>query len=171
MITQYGVYIRMALISRGPDGSFDKDMIYPASEIITHDDTHWIYYNGYPERHGIGDRGKYGIGLATLKLDRFIGRRASGQQTGSLVTRPFKLAGTKLQLNVSATAGRIRVEVLDAQRNPLPGFSGSDAPWQTAVDSLRWQPQWKTDLAPLRGKLIRLRFQLENASLYAFQIK
>ena len=98
-------------------------------------------------------------------------RRASGEQPGSLVTRPFKLAGTKLQLNVSATAGRIRVEVLDAQRNPLPGFSGSAAPWQTAVDSLRWQPQWKTNLAPLRGKLVRLRFQLENASLYAFQIK
>ena len=165
------VYADKPLIQRGPDSSFDKDMIYPASEIITHDDTHWIYYNGYPERHGVGDRGKYGIGLATLKLDRFIGRRASGEQPGSLVTRPFKLAGTKLQLNVSATAGRIRVEVLDAQRNPLPGFSGSAAPWQPAVDSLRWQPQWKTNLAPLRGKLIRLRFQLENASLYAFQIK
>ena len=73
------VYAGKPLVERGPDGSFDKDMIFPASQIVTHEDTHWIYYNGYRERHGIADRGIHGIGLATLKLDRFIGLKAKGR--------------------------------------------------------------------------------------------
>ena len=44
------VYAGEPLIERGPDGSFDKAMIYPASQIVTHEDKHWIYYNGYRER-------------------------------------------------------------------------------------------------------------------------
>ena len=32
------VYAGEPLIERGPDGSFDKDMIFPASQIVTHED-------------------------------------------------------------------------------------------------------------------------------------
>ncbi len=45
--------------------------------------------------------------------------------------------------------------------------------WSLAnVDELRLQPNWNSkDLSALKGKTIRLKFYLENAKLYAFQIK
>ena len=46
------VYKGQPLVPRGPAGSFDKDLILPASSIITPAGKHWIYYGGANERHG-----------------------------------------------------------------------------------------------------------------------
>ncbi len=166
------VYAGQPMVERGPDRSFDKDMIFPASQIVTHDDKHWIYYNGYQERHGVANRGKHGIGLATLELDRFIGWEAKGDQEGMIVTQPFTLAGTRLEVNVNAQKGRLRVDVLDAAGNPIPGYSGGESMAAGAVDALRLEPRWKNSrsLAPLQGEVIRLRFRLADATLYAFKV-
>jgi hypothetical protein len=163
------VYAENPMIERGPDGSFDKDMIFSASEIVTHNDQHWIYYNGYQERHGVGDRGPHGIGLATLKLDRFISLAAGGEKDGNVVTKLFKLEGENLFVNVEAPDGRIEVEVLDRDGRELVGYSAR----HEKVDEIRFQPAWKNskDLAALKGKAIRLRFSLHDAKLYAFQIR
>ncbi|MFP6612944.1 MAG: hypothetical protein VB835_11590 [Pirellulales bacterium] len=162
------VYASKPMIPRGPDGSFDKDMIFPASQIVTHKDKHWIYYNGYRERHGIGDRGKHGIGLATLELDRLIGLAAKGDRWGTIVTKPFKLCGDKLQVNVAG--GEFQVEVLNKNGDPLPGFSAKESTKYKDVDELRLVPTWKNNLSTLKGRTIRLRFQLGNSKLYSFQI-
>ena len=37
------VYAEKPFVPRGPDGSFDKDMIFPASQIVTHNDRHWVF--------------------------------------------------------------------------------------------------------------------------------
>ena len=163
------VYAEEPMIERGPDGSFDKDMIFPASEIVTHNDQHWIYYNGYRERHGVGDRGPHGIGLATLKLDRFISLAAEGESDGYVLTKPFKLEGERLFVNVAAPDGRIEVEVLDLEGNPLPGYSVA----HEKVDEIRFQPAWinSKSLSLLTGRDIRLRFTLRDAELFAFQIR
>ena len=159
------VYASEPLIPRGPDGSFDKDMIFPASQIVTHSDRHWIYYNGFRERHGIADRGPHSIGLATLKLDRFISLSTKGTQFGSILTKPFQLAGSRLQVN--ANGEYIQVEVLDENAKTIPGHTAQSG----QIDALRWEPNWANgrDLAALKGKLVRLRFQLRNAKLFAFQ--
>jgi len=159
------VYASEPLIPRGPDGSFDKDMIFPASQIVTHSDRHWIYYNGFRERHGIADRGPHSIGLATLKLDRFISLSTKGTQFGSILTKPFQLAGSRLQVN--ANGEHIRVEMLDENAKKIPGHTAQSG----KIDALRWEPEWANgrDLAALKGKLVRLRFQLRNAKLFAFQ--
>ena len=164
-------YAEKPMIPRGPDRSFDKDMIFPASQIVTRNDTHWIYYSGYRARHGIADRGKYGIGVATIKRDRFIALQAKGNLPGNLTTKPFQLEGTSLQVNVNADCGRIRVEVLDRDSNPIPGFSGPSATWYESTDQLRLKPRWQSDLASLKGKVVRLRLTLQNARLFAFQIQ
>jgi len=166
------VYAKKPLVARGPNGSFDKDMVFPASQIITHNDKHWIYYNGYRERHGVSDRGKPGIGLATLELDRFICLEAKGDEWGTIITKPFKLTGSALRVNVNAAKGRVRVDVLDTAGRPIPGFSGKDSKIFKAVNKLRLGPRWSrfSDLARLKGKIVRLRFMLHNARLYAFQI-
>jgi hypothetical protein len=105
--------------------SFDKDIVLPASTIVTHDDKHWLYYAGANERHGNEqvrfDR-KHAIGLATLRLDGFVGLRA-GETAGTIVTKPFRLEGQELMVNVDARDGQASVEVLDETGQPLPGYA------------------------------------------------
>ena len=83
------------------------------------------------------------------------------------------LEGDALEINVDARAGWIRVEVLDEHGQPMPGYSGTDAPNYRSVDTLRWSPTWNEhqDLLPLQGRTVRLRFGLRNARLYAFQVR
>ena len=136
----------------------------------------WLYYGGANERHGtdkVRMPRKHAIGLATLRLDGFVFLKA-GTKEGVLVTKPFRLDGNCLEMNVDAKAneGKFRVEVLDESGNAIPGYSGRDAPSFQNVDSLRFRPRWKgtADLSALQGKTIRLRFRLRRSRLYAFQI-
>ena len=165
------VYPRKALIPRGEDGSFDKDCVRPPSNIITHNDEHWIYYLATNERWG-ARKWDARLALAKLRLDGFFFLEAKEKQ-GTVVTRPFRLADDKLQVNVDAKAGWVQVELLDENGRALPGFSGKDAPENRAVDSLRYRPAWKNrgDLSDLKGNVVRIRFRLRNARLYSFQIQ
>ena len=166
------VHAEKPLIPRGPDGSFDKDGIH-VPNLITYDDRHWIYYCGMSERFAHkGPDGLFGVGLATLRLDGFVCLEAK-DAPGTIVTKPFRLAGNTLQINVNAEFGEISVEVLDAAGKPIPGFSASDAATYKGVDELRLKPLWKgdTDLSKLEGRPVRLKFHLRNAKLYSFQIQ
>ncbi len=165
------IYARKPLVPRGPAGSFDKDGVFPPSQFVTHEDEHWIYYGGASERHySIGRDMK--IGLAKLRLDGFICLEAK-DKPGTVVTKPFKLEGGRLEVNVDARAGRVQVEILDENGEAIPGFSGKDAPEYQAVDDLRLKPVWKNDkdLSTLKGKVVRIRFRLRNARLFTFQIQ
>jgi Tol biopolymer transport system component len=169
------VYAGRPLVPRGADGAFDKDLILPASTVVTHDDRHWIYYAGGNERHGTEDvrfDRRHAIGLATLPLDRFVAL-AAGEKPGTVVTRPFTLEGDGLLVNVDASAGDVSVEVLDGAGKPIAGYSGSDAASAPGTDDLRWRPRWKgqPDLARLRNQTVRFQFTLRQAKLYSFQVK
>jgi hypothetical protein len=169
------IYARKPLVQRGPDYSFDKAILEPSSEIITRGDEHYIYYTGlYSQHHSPAaakkESGK--VGLATLPLDRFICQEAKNK-LGMIVTKPFKLEGDTLQINVDANQGRFYVEVLDSDDKPIPGYTVNELNYYGSVDALRLKPQWKNnkDLSSLKGKTIHLKFYLYNAKLYAFQIK
>ena len=166
------VYAGKPFIARGPDGSFDKGMLQPSSQIITRGDQHFIYYTGqYCQHHSPASARKEPgkIGLAKLPLDRFICQKA-GDKVGTITTKPFKLAGDKLHVNVDASDGWVQVELLDETGREIPGFSGKAAERHIAKDELRLVPQWKSrgDLSPLKGKTVRLKFTFQNAKLYAF---
>ena len=94
------------------------------------------------------------------------------EETGTIVTKPFKLEGKTLQVNVDAVAGYVKVELLDTEGNPIADFSGDQAKVYRGYDCLRLEPRWKDqpDLSSLTGKEVRLRFTLEQSKLYAFQI-
>jgi len=171
------VYAEQPLIPRGPDGSFDKDWVQPATNIVTFQDKHWIYYGGSRERHDIyrtrkgQSRWQCAIGLATLPLDRFVCLEAKNEP-GTMVTKPFKLEGAKLELNVDAGNGQVLVEVLDRAGEPVRGFTQSEANKIERTDGLRVRPTWNEneDLRVLRGSIVRFKFRLVNARLYAFQV-
>ena len=106
------------------------------------------------------------IDRAAFVVDRLASIRAEGRP-GTLTTRPVRFGGGTLLLNYSTSAfGSIRVEVLSAQGEPLPGFSGKDAPvlYGDAVDE-----PYPKDFSPLVGKVVRLRFHLEDADLFSFR--
>lgn len=172
------VYAGQPFVPRGPNGAWDKDMVFPTSQIITHEDKHWIYYGGTNERHGAAEKNVWfdrdgSLGLALLRLDGFVALCA-GEEQGSITTKPFLLEGENLELNVDARGeGKVRVELLSGSGEPIAGFSGVDAGWIDGVDEVRFRPHWasQANLATLKGETVRLRIHLKNAKLYAFQVR
>jgi hypothetical protein len=120
------------------------------------------------ERHGASKR-EYAIGAATLRLDGLV-YLAAKDKPGTVVTKPFRLEGAKLQVNVEGK--ELLIEVLNGWGEPLTGFSAKEAMKYKDVDELRLAPTWKAGsrLSTLKGSVIRLRFHLKNATLYSFQI-
>ena len=171
---EIATYPQIPLIPRGSDGAFDKDCVRPPTNIITYQDQHWIYYLGTNERWG-ARKWDARLGLARIRLDGFFYLQAN-DPWGQLTTKPFRLLGETLEVNVNATHGEFFVEVLDEQNQSLNQadlqFGVHHAQRYANLDALRLRPRWQggRDLSPLVGRTIRLRFHLRNASLYAFQI-
>jgi len=108
----------------------------------------------------------------TLRVDGFGSIRA-GADGGEMVTRPLRFRGAALLINArAAEGGDVRVELQEADGNPLPGFALADAAPFTG-DEISHVVSWKAgrDLAPLAGKPIRVRFVLKDADLYAIRFE
>ena len=171
------VYAGKPIVPRGPDGSWDKDMVFPPTHLVTHDDKHWIYFGGCNERHPSAEyeawiQRQSGIGLAWLPLDRFVSL-AAGDKAGEFTTKPFKLEEKGIELNIATEDdGWVNLEVLDENGQPLSEFSGDNAVKFKNVDELRAKPLWanRSDMEELVGKTVQLRFTLQDAEIYAFQI-
>ena len=175
------IFERKPFIPRGGAGDFDLDRVLQASEILTVGDEHWIYYTGRNEHRtpGVCENWQSNqIGLAKLPLDRFVCLEV-GDEWGQVTTKPFTLDGDTLEVNIDASEGGFLVEILDADNQPyVDSEKKLEFDWDNNriyrnVDGLRLQPRWRGDrnLESLIGKVVRLRFHLRNAKLYAFQIK
>ena len=164
------VYAGEKMIQRGAEGSFDRAGASPFAQPVTWRDRHWLYYGGMSKGHKNEDD-QMSIGLATLRLDGFVSL-AAADKPGAITTRPFRVEGSRLELNVDASRGQVSVEVLDAAGHPIPGFTRQDCRSGERVDELRFQPGWKNQsgIAAVNGQIVRLKIHLHNAHLYAFQI-
>ena len=90
---------------------------------------------------------------------------------GQFTTKPLLFSGDQLRLNMSTSAaGSIRVEVQDESGQPFPGLSLADSP-ELFQDQTDLAVQWKsgTEVGPLAGRPVRLRFVLYDADLYALR--
>jgi hypothetical protein len=108
----------------------------------------------------------------SLRLDGFSSLRAplSG---GELVTKPLTFTGSKLLLNfATSAAGDVRIEIQDADGNPLPGYSLEDAR-ELIGNEIERAYAWKAsdDVSTLAAKPIRLRFVLRDADLFSFEFQ
>ena len=90
--------------------------------------------------------------------------------TGTLTTKPLAMTGDQLVINADAKEGSIRVEILNEDNLPIAGFSKEDAV-PVDKDAIRQTVRWKqgSDVSPLAGKTISLRFYLDRSRLFAFQ--
>jgi hypothetical protein len=159
------------IIPRGSAGSFDQDGVRPMSQIITHNNEHWLFYAGSSERHWARGR-DLKIALAKLRLDGFVFLEA-GEEWGQVTTKPFKVEGDILEVNIDASDGEFIIEVLDDAGNPFSGRDRSSNRIGKGVDQTHFQYGWRDDtgLSELKGNIVRLRFHLRNARLFSFTIQ
>jgi hypothetical protein len=149
-----------------PEGS---DEVLSMYGLIRRGDQIWQYIDEGGAHGDTKGRSKPRIYSRVIqRLDGFVSLDA-GQAIGVAVTRLLSFEGDKLILNVAA-AGSVLVEIQDEKGNAVPGFSLADCnPIQ--ADSVRHVVSWKgnKNLAQLAGKSVRLKFELQDAKLYALQ--
>ena len=114
-----------------------------------------------------------------LRTDGFVSARA-GYGGGELITRPLVFQGESLLLNfATSAAGSIRVEIQDAEGNPLPGFALDDSPLifgdqiehKVGWDRSRSRKTSEEMLRRISGMPVRLRFVMKDADLYSLRFK
>ena len=106
----------------------------------------------------------------TFRTDGFVSLHA-GAETAEMVSRALRFAGRELVINYAARAGgNLRVEIQDATGRPLPGFALADCRG-LAGDSIEQAVTWTKggDVSSLAGQTVRLRFEMQDADLYAMQ--
>ncbi|MBN1343711.1 MAG: hypothetical protein JXQ73_13570 [Phycisphaerae bacterium] len=183
-------FISASRVDKGLVGVYDRMQLVPSNQPVERDDELWFYYGGLkwrgyiyekytdgrkrdietlsPEERADFEDGWGAVCLAVLRRDGFISLD-SDEKGGSVLTKPIKLAGAKLFLNLDAPKGQAFVEILDEQGKPIPGYSQAEA---VAVkgNAVRLPVTWraKQDVKDLVGKVVRLKIGLKDASLYAF---
>ncbi|MBX7164933.1 MAG: hypothetical protein K1X74_01170 [Pirellulales bacterium] len=151
----------------------------------------WVSRTNYPAR-GIVPSGERELSLyvqknygqPTAHLLRYVLRTDGfaalhGSYTGGeVVTRPLRFATPatgprRLVLNVSTSAaGSVRVELQDADGQPLAGYALDDCV-ELIGDDLEKTVAWKSgsDLQALAGQPVRLRLQIKDADVYALRFR
>ncbi|MEX2566506.1 MAG: hypothetical protein WD431_11230, partial [Cyclobacteriaceae bacterium] len=68
--------------------------------------------------------------------------------------------------------GEIRIELLDAEGNKIPGFSMEESQVLIGNEISRkvfWNES--SDVSGLAGKAVKMRIQLKDADIYSFQFR
>lgn len=182
---------RRSFIENGNPGEWDCGSIGRHS-VVPDGNRIRIYYGlggntpqGYYGQKGEMDILRFrGTGLAFIAKDRFIGLQA-GPEGGYLLTRQFILEGDRLEINCMSLVENsppdlgnlIKAEILQEptehySAQPFPGFSMDECDPVTEKDALNKTISWKglSDLSGLQGKLVYIRFYLQNSTLYTFRI-
>ncbi len=177
-------FIGPSSLDQGLVGVFDRQQLIPPSRPHVRDNELWFYYTGFKtrvppytrnvdgrprdqstltvaERADLDD-GWSAICLAVLRRDGFISLDA-GDKLGTLLTEPVQFKATALFVNVDANNGILDVSVLDSN-----GKAIAEAERITG-DQPREQLRWRSgDWSDVEGQVVRIQFELRNASLYSF---
>ncbi|MGH9396495.1 MAG: hypothetical protein ACRD18_06550 [Terriglobia bacterium] len=139
--------------------------------VLLEDDFHF-YYAGYSQGATSGnDYGMLsGIGLATMRRDRFAGLRPI-ERIGQITLKPLSFANLRsITINADASVGSVLPEILDAEGYRIHELAEKDAIPVTG-DSLRHPLRWRrrniSEMAP--GNYI-LRLHLKNAEVFAVNL-
>lgn len=162
-------------------GTWDRSYLHSnAALCLVMGDELWFYYTGFAgdparktEKSGArnGMYANASMGIATLRRDGFASMDA-GAERGVLTTRPLRFSkGSNLFVNTMTLKGELRVEVLGAEGQALPGYT-ANACTPVSADKTKVQINWSggRDLSKLQGQPVRLRFHLKSGSLYAFWV-
>lgn len=166
-------YDRAAYCPLGLEDSDDASMTFMGAGMVVRGDELWQYGTGFRSRHGDKEaRIKQTDGVIVRyvqRLDGFVSLDF-GDAIGRAVTKPVKVEGTLLHLNLDSGAlGAMRVGLLDAKHQPIAGFSTDDC-HVLRTNSTHAEVTWAnaTDLSALQGQEVRLVFQGSRARLFSF---
>jgi hypothetical protein len=119
----------------------------------------------------IQDGDRHGIHRARQRLDGFTSYSTPKDQSGTILTKPLRISGDQLLLNVAAR-GPARVAIVNPDGTEIPGFE-LDNCQPIKTDAVEVPVEWKgsPQLSDLKGTIIRLKFELQDADLFAFEVK
>ena len=146
-----------------PPGSGEEELaIYG---LIRRGNEIWQYVDEGGAHGGDAERTYYRY---KQRLDGFVSLDA-GDEIATATTLPLKFRGDRLTLNTKAS-GWIKVAVADENGKPIRGFGFDDCN-PIKGDFIDRTVTWKSGrtLGALRGKTVRLKFQMQNAKLFALQ--
>ncbi|HUT30787.1 MAG TPA: Calx-beta domain-containing protein [Sedimentisphaerales bacterium] len=149
-------------------GTFNGEIIVERlahGGLIRRGDEIWQYADFGTGPHGAGEEFFVRV---SQRLDGFVSLDA-GATTGVIVTRPLVFCGNQLILNVLAS-GFLKVAILNEAGDAIAGYDSSDCD-PIVADSVRQVVAWNGDsnVGSLSGTVVRLKFEMQNTKLYAFQ--
>ena len=160
-----------AFILHGDETDWDSGNLQWNSAPVFLDDEIRYYYAASNIRHVSRweeQPGRFGVGIASLKPDRFIAL-VTGDQPAVVYMRRFSIKSPEVYVNANvARDGAVRLELLDEESQPLPGFELSRcAPitGDSLLHSVRWEGE--PDLTEIVGRPIRWRLHATHARVYA----
>ena len=104
------------------------------------------------------------LGLATLRRDGFVSLDA-GEHGRTYINKAVDTQWRRTTyLNVDASQGYVVVSVTDDTGIPLENYTSQ----LIAGDQLDAEVKFNHSLEALKGKKVRLRFQMKSASLYSY---
>ena len=144
---------------------------YSACRTRGHKELYWNSpASSHIDRSYFNDSDESGIALSLGKVrpQGFVSLAAAGQ--GTLVTKPFATGGRGLRVNADVR-GELRAELLDAGTlEPIAGFSQADCD-AVSGDRVSAAVSWGSRTTPADGAIVRARFTLRDAGLYAFWLE
>ena len=160
---------RQTFLTLGEKGSWEDGMVRISQNFIIHNDQLYFYYGGVNGPHTgrkfkqVERKHKSMLGLATLRRDGFVSLDA-GETEGYMLTKPLTLDGKDLYLNVDASRGYVVVAVTDDMGTPLEDYTSE----RIIGDELQTTVNFSRPLEAIKGREVRLRFQLKDVSLYSY---
>ena len=148
-------------------GQYDWGTVYAAAYPVFLKDEIRLYYGGCDDKH-FGWRNGY-FCLATLRPDGFAGYEpVAANQPAVIKTTPVVCTGKDLRICADVEKnGYVKIELLYSDNKPL---AEGELIAKTVTDG---PIQWKDGFSfkKLKGKEIKLRFELRESKLYSFSFE
>jgi len=163
---------RPPILGLGGANAWDAGMVFTPRAPVVEGNTIKLWYGGFKNHHDTAlNKQQSAIGLATLRKDGFASLDA-GATTGTILTKPFVNTGGALLLNyhTNTSGGWVKVEALDENTNVLSGYSQADCvplTGNSTTEAVTWAGYSEL---PAGQQFLRLRFLLQNASVYSFMV-
>ena len=144
------------------EGDYDWGCVYAAQPLVMEDEIR-IYYGGSNGKHFGWREGC--LALATLRKDGWACFKAAGVTPGTVTTNPITCQGPDLHISADAEGGSVKATVTAADGQVI----ATSAPLTGNVTAKKLEFPDGINLAAHAGKPVVIKFELVNASLYAFE--
>ena len=130
----------------------------------------WMYYTAMTTTHGgyLPEK-EMSIARASWRLDGMVSLQA-GMEPGIIETVLLKSAGEKLFINADVEKGELKVELQDDKGEIIPCYS-KDECISFTQNSVKQRIVWKNKEVLPGNKPFRLRFYLNNGSIYSYAVE